>query len=105
MRLSGMTMAHCCPWNRTLKGKFMGAPSSMVGAERSSRPTDLSMEPVMCRVPSDSEQGISESKMAIGRRENLPGGRDGQTESMERREALPDRERGAEPKGARGTNR
>jgi len=58
-----------------------------------------------CRVPSDSEHGISESKMAIGRRENLPGGRDGQTESMERREALPDRERGAEPKGASGTNR
>src|SRR6266850_5488748 len=57
-----------------------------------------------CRVPSDSEHGISESKMAIGRRENLPGGRDGQTESMERREALPDCERGAEPKGASGAN-
>jgi len=28
----------------------------------------------ICRVPSDSEHGISESKMAIGRRENLPGG-------------------------------
>ena len=27
MRLSGMTMAICCPWNRTLKDKFMAAPS------------------------------------------------------------------------------
>src|SRR5882672_6175546 len=27
MRLSGMTMTDCCPWNRTLKDKFMASPS------------------------------------------------------------------------------
>ena len=35
----------------------------------------------------------------------LPGGSDGQTESMDGGEALPDRERGAKPKGADGADR
>ena len=42
--------------------------------------------------------------MAMARRRNPPGGADGQTESVERREALPDCERGAKPKGADGAN-
>src|SRR5512135_2565543 len=58
-----------------------------------------------CRVPPDSEHGVSESKMAIERRGSLPGGRDGQTESMERREALSDRQRSAESKRAGGADR
>jgi len=58
-----------------------------------------------CRVPADSEHEISESKMAIDRRLKPPGGSDGQTESMERREALSDRQRSAESKRAGRTNR
>lgn len=65
----------------------------------------VSPDLISCRVPPDSEHGISESNMAIGRRLKPPGGRDGQTESMERREALPDRQRSAESKRAGGTNR
>src|SRR5262245_43993902 len=58
-----------------------------------------------CRVPRDSEHWISESYLAIDRRGDLPGGQDGQTESVERGEALPDRQRGAEPKRANWTDR
>jgi hypothetical protein len=57
-----------------------------------------------CRVPPDSEHWISESEMAIDRRENLPGGRDGQTESVDGGQALSDCERGVESKGADGTD-
>ena len=59
----------------------------------------------ICRVPADSEHEIRESKMAIDRRLKPPGGSDGQTESMERREALSDRQRSAESKRAARTNR
>jgi len=59
----------------------------------------------ICRVPADSEHGISESKMAIDRRRKPPGESDGQTESMECGEALPDRERNVESKGAGWSNR
>ena len=53
-----------------------------------------------CRDPADSEHEISGSKMAIDRRWQLPGGSDGQIESMERREALSDRQRSAGSKRA-----
>ena len=36
--------------------------------------------------------------------QNLPGGQDGQAEWVECREALPDREGGAEPEGADGAD-
>jgi hypothetical protein len=49
----------------------------------------------ICRVPPDSEHWISESEMAIDRLGKQPGGRDGQTESVERREALRDCQRSA----------
>ena len=59
----------------------------------------------VCRVTPDSEHWISESEMAIDRRENLPGGRDGQTESKECGDALPDCQRSAESKRANGADR
>ena len=65
---------------------------------------EIKSEQRYCRVPADSEHWISESEMAMDRRRNPPGGADGQTESVERREALPDCERGAKPKGADGAN-
>src|SRR5687767_15105393 len=46
-----------------------------------------------CRVPPNSEHWISESRLANNVLGNQPGGQDGQTESLDGGEALPDRER------------
>ena len=49
------------------------------------------VERLRCRVPRNSEHWISESCLVIDGRGNLPGGEHGQTESVDRGEALPDR--------------
>ena len=91
---------------RLLKAMIFGVPLRKESrSERALPVVRNANELFLCRVPPDSEHEISESKMAIDRRLKPPGGSDGQTESMERREALSDRQRSAESKRAGRTNR